>query len=281
MPAFSRAVTAGTRAFTAARTAEHEAFVQAAFNAALTDGTVATENCWQPGYDPTRCQVVITVDGQRANLRPIASNGAKLAQALAAYAQGLTQLAAAEDLAAQQTAMRNVSAGLGQLAGLLAIPGVGQAGNLVADIQKAVALKNRQAQVLAIAQRYDGTIAKAAEVLQSEMQLLQKNVISSASQTVEHVEVMLAVAPPDRRPSLVQRLVDAATTEQQVSSVRIDLARQLRLAHSALIASLRNPSMDADAALRKIGNLASAFSRIDSAFSGTVADPVQKDKPHD
>lgn len=281
VPAFSDAVTAGTRAFTAARSAEHEAFMQSALNAALTDGTVATENCWQPGYDPVECQLVVTIDGHRASLGAVASNGAKLAQALAAYAQGLSQLLSAQDLDEQHAALRNLSAGLGQISSLLAIPGVGQVGNLVADIQGAIALKNRRAQVLAIAEQCDGTIAKAADLLQSETRLLQQNIISSASQTIQHVEVMLAIAPPERRLSLVQRLVDAAAMERHVSSVTIDLANPLRAAHSAMIMSLRNPSMDTHAALRKIGSLTSAYQSIESAFSGTVAKPVQENEPHD
>lgn len=92
VPAFSNAVKAGTQAFATARAAENEAFAQAALNAALTNGTVSTKNCWQPNADQSKCQMVITVDGQPANPQTVATNGAKLVQALANYAQGLAQL---------------------------------------------------------------------------------------------------------------------------------------------------------------------------------------------
>ena len=281
VPAFSNAVATSQQAFEAARSAENEAFAQAALNAALASGTVSTENCWQPDYDPTRCQIIITVDGHRANLRGVASNGAKLAQALTTYAQGLAQLASATDIADQQTAIHKLTSGLDQIATLLSIPGVTQVGNFIAEIQQDMALKNRQAQVLAIAQQYDSTFGQAADLLQSETQLLQKNVISNASQTVEHLEVMLATAPADQRRSLAQSLVGATEAEQQAASLKIELASQLKAAHAAMITSLRNPSTDPTAALKEIETLARAFSSMETAFSGTAATPTRKEKRHD
>lgn len=281
VPAFSHAVATGTQAFAAARSAENEAFAQAALNAALANGVVSTEDCWQPDYNPAKCRIIVTVDGHRANLQAVASNGAMLAQALATYAQGLAQLAAAKDIADQQTAIQELTAGLDQITTLLSIPGVSQVGNFIAEIQKDIALKNRQAQVLAIAQRYDSTIGQAADLLQSETQLLQKNVISNASQTVEHLEVMLATAPLDQRLALAQSLVGAATAERQAASLKIDLASQLKAAHAAMITSLRNPSTDPTATLKEIQTLARAFSSIEAAFSGTAAPPTRKEKRHD
>lgn len=281
VPAFSEAVAAGTHAFATARSAEDQAFRQAALNAALGNGTVTTENCWQPGYDAARCRIVITVDGRPVDFQPAAPVGAALAQALAAYAQGMAQLSSATDIAEQQVAVQKLSAGLGHMATLLSIPGVGKAGDIVAEIQKAIAMKRRQAQLLMIAEHYEHTVGAAAMLLQAEALLLQENIVTSASQTVAHLEVMLATAPTDQRPLLVQKLVDATVTEQQAASLRIDLANQLKAAHAAMIAALRGPGETTRAALEKIGILASAFSGIDAALGGAATGPTRRSTVHE
>lgn len=173
-----------------------------------------------------------------------------------------------------------MASGLAQVASLLHIPGVSQAGDAIADIQKDIALKRRQAQLLAIMQRYESTIDAAADLLQSETELLQKNVVTNAAQTVEHEQFLLATVPPAQRLTIAENLVTAVTAEQQAASLKITLASQLKAANAALITSLQNPKADPTAALNDIETLASGFSSMKAAFSGTATTSTKGGKSH-
>jgi hypothetical protein len=272
VPAFSSAVMAGAQAFTTARSAEGNAFSQAALNASLAPGgTVSTQNCWQANADQAKCQMVLTVNGQVVEQQAVAVNGAKLAQALSSYAQGLAQLTTAKDITDQQAAEEKLATGLGAIAALAGIPGVGAAGDLLATLQKDVALEDRRAQILAISRQADGTVGSAADLLQQEAVLLQRNIVLNASQTVANEQTELAIAPREQRLAIAQSLASAVSTLQAAASLKIDIATKLKAAHTAMIQSLANPKADPMAALGEIDDLATAFSNVETAFGGTPA----------
>jgi hypothetical protein len=211
--AFASAATAGSQAFTTAQSAESQAFAQAALNAALGNGKITTDNCWNANYTAAKCQLVISVDGQTVTPQAIAENGAKLA----------------------------------------------------------AALSDRRLQLLAIAQQADPAVQVAADTLQSETELLQQNVILSASAAVQHEEVLLATQPAGEKLAIAQALSAAVTAEQKAGALKVNIATQLKAAHTAMIQALQNPKADPQAALSEISALAQGFSSVETAFNPASA----------
>jgi hypothetical protein len=269
--AFASAATAGSQAFTTAQSAESQAFAQAALNAALGNGKITTDNCWNANYTAAKCQLVISVDGQTVTPQAIAENGAKLAAALSTYGQGLEQLATAKDITDEESAEQKLATGLGQIASLAGVPGVAAVGGLIATIKQDVALADRRLQLLAIAQQADPAVQVAADTLQSETELLQQNVILSASAAVQHEEVLLATQPAGEKLAIAQALSAAVTAEQKAGALKVNIATQLKAAHTAMIQALQNPKADPQAALSEISALAQGFSSVETAFNPASA----------
>lgn len=205
--------------------------------------------------------------------KPAAPNGLEHMRLVDEYGKTLTELAAAQDVAAVKEAEKRATAAIGAMASAFATPPAAaavKAGLAVFDWAVGLYLDQQRLQELRrTVQAADPVISSGAEIIAREAKLFQSSIVEARANNLAHKEAALDdMARGDKRQAAGEEFVTEAIALNDYAKMDVTKPfKELAAAHSALKEALENPKLDAQAVFAEVSKFANSASNLREALA--------------